>query len=174
MFYAFFQCIPPEKDRWRSPLPRVLVDHGPLLFAIAIYGLRKRCMLIGCINSRIKNLVGGVNPSAKICSSNWIISPRDRGEKRKYAKFHHLFGKSWSKNHHSFILFHPSAPDPSAPFMSSSIASAKARSVRTSNADVASSIKHTDLNRVGPGKKIYNPWKKNLRVSPPRTPGKKI
>ena len=28
--------------------------------------------------------------------------------------------------------------------------------------------------RVGPGKKIYNPWKKNLRVSPPRTPGKKI
>ena len=33
MFYAFFQCIPPEKDRWRSPLPRVLVDHIPLLFA---------------------------------------------------------------------------------------------------------------------------------------------
>ena len=28
--------------------------------------------------------------------------------------------------------------------------------------------------RVGPGKKIYNPWKKNLRVSPPLTPGKKI
>ena len=29
-------------------------------------------------------------------------------------------------------------------------------------------------NGVGPGEKIYNPWKTNLRVSPPLTPGKKI
>ena len=144
----------PTSLGWSWPLN---FRHRPWEWlAIAIYGLRKRCMLIGCINSRIKNLVGGVNPSAKICSSNWIISPRDRGEKRKYVKFHHLFGKSWSKNHHSFILFHPSAPDPSAPFMSSSIASAKARSVRTSNADVASSIKHTDLN--GAAWMQYHPW----------------
>ena len=28
--------------------------------------------------------------------------------------------------------------------------------------------------RVGPGKNFYNPWKTNLRVSPPLTPGKKI
>ena len=28
--------------------------------------------------------------------------------------------------------------------------------------------------RVGPGKKNYNPWKTNLKVSPPLTPGKKI
>ena len=30
------------------------------------------------------------------------------------------------------------------------------------------------FNRVGPGKKNYNPWKTNLRVSPPLTPGKKL
>ena len=31
-------------------------------------------------------LVGGFNPSEKLCSSNWIISPGSRGENTKSLK----------------------------------------------------------------------------------------